>query len=399
MKRVAIKQLESGMILGEPIVSNDSMIELLSKGTRISKRHIALISQMGIDEVVIAERMEELDENIEVNLSQIADKAKLGGKPFDHEKLQRDLDEIQSHIYEPTTRSVVNANMEIHILTGEGNVPIDIKHEAALSDIKDVIGRIRDEGTLDIDRIRKNVEETLPDMIRNNDVLMRLNQLKASDDYTFHHSLRVSIIAAMIGKWLGYHEHEILELAEAGLLFDMGKLNIPEFLLQKPDKVTPDEFELIKKHAQFGYSILLRTRGVSNNIKYAALHHHERMDGSGYPLRLRENQIHDFAKIIMVCDVFDALTSDRPYKKAISPIMAAEYLSWNSGKIFDPKVCYVLIKKLSEFYLGKTVKLTNGEIGKIVFVEENYPTRPIVQVGEKFVNLIKERSLNIEVLM
>lgn len=399
VKRVAIKQLQPGMILGEPIVSNDSMIELLSKGTTISKRHIALISQMGFDEIMIAERMEELNDDVEMDIAEIADRAHQGGRPFDVEKLQKDLDEIDTHIYEPAERSIVNANMEIHILTGEGDVPIDVKHEMAISDIKDVIGKIRDDGELDLDRIRKNVEETLPDMIRNNDVLMRLNQLKASDDYTFHHSLRVSIIAAMIGKWLGYSEEEILELAEAGLLFDMGKLNIPDFLLQKQDRLTPEEFELIKKHAQFGYSILLKTRGVSMNIKYAALHHHERMDGTGYPLRLRENQIHDFAKIIMVCDVFDALTSDRPYKKAISPIMAAEYLSWNSGKLFDTKVCYVLIKKLSEFYLGKTVRLTSGDVGKIVFVEENYPTRPIVQVGDKFVNLIKERSINVEALM
>ncbi|MDK2866271.1 MAG: hypothetical protein PWP51_897 [Clostridiales bacterium] len=399
MRKVAISQLEPGMILGAPIVSNDSMIELLSNGTKLSKRHIALISQMSIEDVYILDHAEELDESVEMDLADLASRAHTEGKPFDAEKLQKALDEIEMHVYEPATRSVVNANMAVHVLTGEGNVPIDIKHEEALLDTKKVIENIKDDGELDLDRIRRNVEETLPDMIRNNDVLMRLNQLKASDDYTFHHSLRVSILASMIGKWLGYSEPEILELAEAGLLFDMGKLNIPEFLLQKPGQVTPDEFELIKKHAQFGYSILLKTRGVSNNIKYAALHHHERMDGSGYPLRLRENQIHDFAKIIMVCDVFDALISDRPYKKAISPIMAAEYLSWTSGKLFDSKVCYVLIKKLSEFYLGKTVKLTNGDVGKIVFIEENYPTRPIVQVGEKFVNLIKERSINVETLM
>jgi HD-GYP domain-containing protein (c-di-GMP phosphodiesterase class II) len=399
VRKVAISQLEAGMILGAPIVSNDSMIELLSKGTQLSKRHIALISQTGIDDVYILDRAEELDESVEMDLADLASRANTEGKPFDAEKLQKALDEIETHVYEPAARSIVNANMTIHVLTGEGNIPIDVKHEEALLDTKKVIENIKGDGELDLDRIKRNVEETLPDMIRNNDVLMRLNQLKASDDYTFHHSLRVSILASMIGKWLGYSEPEILELAEAGLLFDMGKLNIPEFLLQKPGQVTPDEFELIKKHAQFGYSILLKTRGVSNNIKYAALHHHERMDGSGYPLRLRESQIHDFAKIIMVCDVFDALISDRPYKKAISPIMAAEYLSWTSGKLFDPKVCYVLIKKLSEFYLGKTVKLTNGDVGKVVFIEENYPTRPIVQVGEKFINLIKERSINVESLM
>jgi len=264
---------------------------------------------------------------------------------------------------------------------------------------KGLIETIKKDGDLDLERIKDNVEKALPDMIRNNDVLMRLNQLKATDDYTFGHSLRVSILAAMLGKWLGYSDEEILELAETGLLFDMGKMRIPEYLLQKPGKVTPEEFELLKKHAQFGYSILLSTRGVSSNIKYATLHHHERMDGSGYPLRLRENQIHDFAKIIMVCDVFDALVTDRPYSKAISPIMAAEYLLWSSGKLFDTKVCYVFIKNLAEFYIGKKVKLTSGETGTIVFIEDNYPTRPIVKVGDKFVNLIKEREINVEAIL
>jgi HD-GYP domain-containing protein (c-di-GMP phosphodiesterase class II) len=202
----------------------------------------------------------------------------------------------------------------------------------------------------------------------------------------------------MIGKWLGYSQEEILELGEAGLLFDIGKLSLPEYLLNKEVGVTPEEYELVKKHAQFGYSILLKTKGVSPNIKYAALHHHERMDGSGYPLRLREGQIHDFAKIIMVCDVFDALITERPYKKAISPLMAADYLSWSSGKLFDAEVCFVFIKKISEYCIGKTVKLNDGNTGKIVFVDENFPTRPIVQVGDKFLNLVKDRSLEVEKL-
>lgn len=387
------------MVLGAPIVSSESMIELLSKGTELTERHISLITQMNIDEIYIAEGADLDEEVVEMDIDAIAAKAKDYGKPFDAEKLKEELDDIEKHVYEPVLRSEVNANLKIHVLTGEGNIPIDVKHEAAISDTKDLIEKIKDDGELDLNRLKKNVEETLPDMIRNNDVLMRLNQLKASDDYTFNHSLRVSILASMLGKWLGYSDEEVLELAEAGLLFDMGKLHIPEFLLQKPTKVTPDEFELLKKHAQFGYSILLKTRGVSGNIKYAALHHHERMDGSGYPLRLRENQIHDFAKIIMVCDVFDALITDRPYRKAISPIMAAEYLSWSSGKLFDTKVCYVFIKNLAEFYLGKMVKLTSGDTGKIVYIEENYPTRPIVQVGDKFVNLIKDRNINIEALL
>ncbi len=399
MKRLNINEISEGMVLGAPIVDAEGIVELLSKGTALTKRHIALMTQMGIEEVLILDKEEDIEEAVELNVGEIAKTAETHGKPFDAVKLQAELAALDKQIYEPAPRSVVNSNMEIHVLTGEGDIPIDVKHEKMIKETKAVFNQIREEGELDLEKIRQNMEETLPDIVRNNDVLMRLNQLKSSDDYTFEHSMRVSILATMIGKWLGYSQSELLELGEAGLLFDIGKLNIPEFLLQKPAKVTPEEYELIKKHAQFGYSILLKTKGVTSNIKYAALHHHERMDGTGYPLRLRQNQIHDFAKIIMVCDVFDALTTDRPYKKAISPILAAEYISWSSGKLFDSKVCYILIKKLSEYYLGKKVKLTTGQEGRIVFIDDNYPTRPIVQVDDEFINLIKERDINVEALL
>ena len=399
VRKIEYSQLAEGMILGAPIVDAEGIVELLSRGTKLTQRHISIIKKMGIIDIYVLDYEGEPYEDSVLNIHEIKKTADESGKDFNLEKLLSDLEEIDHHIYEPAPRSIVNRNMEVNILTGEGNIPIDVKHEKAIEDTKGVFDKIRVEGELDLARLRKNVEETLPDMVRNNDVLMRLNQLKQSDDYTFQHSIRVSILATMIGKWLGYSQDELLELGEAGMLFDIGKLNIPEFVLKKPSNVNLDEYELIKKHAQFGYSILLKTKGVTSNIKYAALHHHERLDGSGYPLRLRENQINDFAKIIMVCDVFDALITDRPYKKAISPLMAADYLSWSSGKLFDSEVCYVFIKRLSEYFVGKTVKLSNGEEGKIIFVDTNFPTRPVVQVGDKFLDLIKDRSINVEVLL
>ncbi|MBE0449957.1 MAG: HD-GYP domain-containing protein [Clostridia bacterium] len=399
MKIIETKQLKDGMILGESIIDSSGVVELLSKGTRLTQRHIELISNLGFTEVKVLEHENEAIENVTLDVHAFKESASKNGDAFDLMKLLNDLDEINGHVYEPTERSVVNRNMEIHVLTGEGNIPIDVKHQKMIDDTKEVFRNIRETGELDLERIKHNVEEVLPDMIRNNDVLMRLNQLKESDDYTFQHSLRVSILATMIGKWLGYSQEELIELGEAGLLYDIGKMNIPDFIVKKEEKVNAEEFELIKKHAQFGYSILLKTKGVSSNIKYAALHHHERMDGSGYPLRLRENQIHDFAKIIMVCDVFDAMITDRPYRKGISPLLAADYLSWSSGKLFDAEVCYIFIKKLSEYYVGKQVKLSTGEMGKIIFIDHNYPTRPLVQVDERFVDLAKDRSVHVEVLM
>lgn len=399
VRRVAYNHLVEGMILGAPIVDAEGIVELLSRGTKLTQRHIELIKKMGLLDIYVLDYEGEPFEESALNIDKIISHADKNEIDFDIQKLLSDLDEIDGHVYEPAPRSIVNRNMEINILTGEGDIPIDIRHEKAIADTKEIFSQIRDEGVLDLERIRRNVEETLPDMVRNNDVLMRLNQLRHSDDYTFEHSIRVSILATMIGKWLGYKQDELLELGEAGLLFDIGKLNIPDFVLKKPSNVTLDEYELIKKHAQFGYSILLKTKGVTSNIKYAALHHHERLDGSGYPLRLRENQIHDFAKIIAVCDVFDALITDRPYKKGISPLLAADYISWSSGKLFDAEVCYVFVKRLSEYFVGKRVILSNGAEGKIVYVDANFPTRPTVQVGERFIDLVKDRSINVEVLM
>ncbi len=399
MKKIQVAQLEEGMILGTPIVDSTGIIELLSQGTLLTKRHIELILRLAIDEVVILDSADEDITSIELDIEKIKKSAEQNGVSFDMDKLSDDLSEIENQVYPPAPRNVVNRNMEVNILTGEGNIPIDIKHERAIEDSRRMFQRIRNTGELDLDHIRSNVEELLPDMIRNNDVLMRLNQLKASDDYTFQHSLRVSILATMIGKWLGYSQLELLELGEAALLYDIGKMNIPDFVLKKEGKVTQDEYELIKKHPQFGYSILLKTPGVTANMKYAALHHHERMDGSGYPLRLKEGQIHDYAKIIMVCDVFDAMISDRPYKKGICPLLAADYLMWSSGKLFDGEVCYIFVKRLSEYFVGKKVKLTTGQEGKIIFVDENYPTRPIVQVGDQFVDLTKDRTIDVELLM
>lgn len=399
MKRVDYNQLTEGMILGAPIVDAEGIVELLSRGTHLTQRHIALLEKMKITDIYILEYEGEPYTTPELDLEKIISKAKITDVNFDLEKLKQDLAEIDDHVYEPTIRSVVNRNMEIHVLTGEGNVPIDVKHEKTIEDTRAIFDEIQQDGELNLDRIRKNVEDLLPDMIRNNDVLMRLNQLKENDDYTFQHSVRVSILATMIGKWLGYSKEELVELGEAGLLFDIGKLSIPDFVLKKPTNVTMEEYELIKKHAQFGYSILLRTKGVSSNIKYAALHHHERLDGSGYPLRLKEGQIHDFAKIIMVCDVFDALITDRPYKKGMSPLMAADYISWYSGKLFDGEVCYVFIKRLSEYFMGKKVVLSDGSEGVIVYVDTNFPTRPTVKVNDKFVDLVKDRTLFVETLM
>ena len=394
------------MILAEPIFNEDGTVELLGMGAELSDRHIKLLKRLGILAVKITEYAPysgpakgAKPTSTSLDADTVVKAAKEAGRRYDVEQFKTDLEEIEDENYEPVVTNVVNANMVINVLTGEGNTPIDVKHEEMIEETKELFQHLRESNDLDLTSVKDNIEEALPDMIRNNDVLMRLNQLKESDDYTFEHSLRVSILASMIGKWLGYNKEQLVELGQAAMLFDIGKMKIPDFILNKEKSITEDEFEVIKRHAQFGYSVLMKTLGVTNNIKYSALQHHERLDGSGYPLKLKAGQIHEFAKIIMVCDIFDAMISERPYREKVSPFKAAEYISWQSGTTLDSKVCYVFLSNLAEFFVGKKVRLSTGEEGTIIYVDVNFPTRPVVQVEERFVDLVKESTIQIDELM
>lgn len=401
LRYIKISEAVEGMKLAEPIFNEDGTLELLSAGSILNDRYIDLISMAGIDTLRIFEESDEetgsqMPQSPSLQADTVDKIAKSYGEKFDVAQFKTELEEIDEEDFGPVIKNVCNANMEIHVLTGEGNVPFDIKHEEMIANTKTVFETLKTSDEIDLDSIKKDVSDALPDMIRNNDVLMRLKQLKETDDYTFQHSIRVSMLASMIGKWLGYNKKQLIELAEAGLLFDIGKMKIPNFILNKKNKVTDDEFEVIKRHAQFGYRILMKTKGVSPNIKYSALQHHERMDGSGYPLRIKEGQIHEYAKIIMICDIFDAMTHDRPYKKKISPFKAAEYISWQSGSTLDSRICYVFLSNLAEFFVGKEVILSNGLQGTIVYVDVNFPTRPVVKVEAGFIDLVKIKDIFVE---
>lgn len=400
MKKIQFNDIKVGMVLATPIYLGGGDVELLSAGVEISNRHLTLMQRLGIDSVqVIEEKADTKNEPMshEEEVAFIQGEALAQNKSFDSEKYLKELFDIDLSPEEiqPVLTNVANANMTISILTGEGNIPIDMKHKHLIKNTSKAFEQLKTTTDLDLTTIKEDIERAMPDMIRNDDVLMRLSQLKATDNAVFDHSLRVSILSTMIGKWMNYSSEQLSELAQAALLFDIGKMKIPEFVLNKPNKTKQEEFDIIKKHAQFGYAILLKTKGVTNNIKYSALQHHERIDGSGYPLRLRESQIHEFAKIIMVCDIFDAMTNKRPYKDSVSTFVAAEYIQWHAGKTLDTKICYIFLRNLADFFSGKEVLLNTEEKGRIIFVDVNFPTRPVVQVGDMFYDLVKKKDIKI----
>lgn len=218
-------------------------------------------------------------------------------------------------------------------------------------------------------------------------VLIRLREVKRGDNYTYNHSLNVGIYAVLLGTWLGYDEKSLRHLAMAGLLHDIGKAKISQNILNKPGRLTREEFSEIKKHPFYGHQMIKNTVGISKQVAMGVAQHHEREDGSGYPLGMDTKNIHPYAKIIAVCDVYDAVTSDRAYRGKTTPYIAADLILEESFKTLAPNVVQKFVQHVTTYFFNDRVRLNNGTIGTVVHIDPYYPTRPLLQTEYGFVDL------------
>lgn len=227
------------------------------------------------------------------------------------------------------------------------------------------------------------------------DILTQMRLLRKKDDYTFNHSIGVSILAITLGKWLDYPEEKLRELAITGMFHDIGKLKIPDSIVKKPGRLTVEECREMKKHSYYSYEILAATNKFSPDILQGALQHHEKCNGSGYPHGLSGDKIHPYAKIISICDIYHALTSNRVYKDKDSPFKTADYLRKESFGALDPHITHVFLKNISKFYVGNKVLISDGSTGNIVYIHPQDETRPIVKIGDKFVDFMEKQDVEI----
>lgn len=215
----------------------------------------------------------------------------------------------------------------------------------------------------------------------NDSIAVDVSALKVSDEYTFKHSVDVATMAMIIGKQHGLPEKDVYELGIAGLLHDIGKTKIPNEVLNKAGKLTDEEFSLMKQHALFGYKILKDKGAISDGVLMGVLQHHEKLNGRGYPLGVPEEKINDYAKIISTADIYDALVTERPYKKAFSPRDAVEMIMAMTDEL-DIHVMQSFLDSVILYPVGSTVQLSNGEKARVVENNRNCILRPKV-VGLK----------------
>ncbi len=243
-----------------------------------------------------------------------------------------------------------------------------------------------------VNRITKSIYQSIKDC---GSIVKYLLTLKNADEYSYTHSLNTALYAMMISTWLGLSEIEIEQSIQAGLLHDIGKSLIPNEILNKKGRLNEEEFEIIKKHTIYGYHMLDDAKEICSEIKKAVLYHHERMDGSGYPYRISLKEVNIYSRIIAVADVFDAMTSDRVYKKRVTPFDAFEMFLTNGMGIFDPKIIRTFTKKMANHFVGTKTKLSNEEEGEIVFIPPYDVLSPIILTQSGYIDLSKDESLKI----
>lgn len=213
------------------------------------------------------------------------------------------------------------------------------------------------------------------------DVFDMLHNMRQVNDSTYAHSLNVAIISRIIGKWLHFSNEELDTLTLAGLLHDIGKTKIPDEVLNKDGKLTDEEFQMIRNHPKYGYDIL-KSQPLNSHIKKAALMHHERFDGSGYPMGLTMEEIDDYALIIAIADVYDAMTAARSYRAPLCPFEVIAEFEKDGLQKYKPKYILTFLENIANAYQNNRVMLSDGTSARIVLLNHRRLSKPLVQLDD-----------------
>lgn len=219
--------------------------------------------------------------------------------------------------------------------------------------------------------------ELMKAISQNDAIAVDISALKVSDEYTFKHSVDVASIAMIMAKQCNMSDKSVYQIGLAGLLHDLGKSEIPNEILNKPGRLTDEEFAVIKKHPIYGYNLIKDKTELSPEILLGVLQHHEKINGKGYPMGVTDNKLTPFARLLSIADIYDALVTERPYKKGFTPRDSVEMIMAMTGEL-DIKFIKVFMESVILYPVDSYVKLSNGELGKVVENVVGYPTRPKV---------------------
>lgn len=271
------------------------------------------------------------------------------------------------------------------------------KAEKLYNNAKGLQKKLLDDITLnkiiDLDTVQENTDAIVDSIFRNEDALSCMSRLRIKDDYLVEHSLNVSILMSIFCKHMNVERKIMEELALGAFLHDVGKVLIPDAVLNKPGRFTEEEYTIMKTHVLLGVKVLEETPNISDIVMSVVKEHHERLDGKGYPYNLPANEISQYGRMIAIVDSYDAMTAERVYKAGMHPIKAFKILVSESPTAYDKELVEQFIQCLGLYPIGTMVKLNSGKVGLISRLNKSKPLQPYVRV---FYNTRLKQAISME---
>lgn len=321
MHKISVKYLKPGMIVGRSIY-NAQGNALLNRGTSLTSHYIQRLYSLNIPTVYIISR----NSNLEIT---------------------------------PPPSDVIQEKTRVH----------------ATQNVYSVFNQCQMASTLNVGPLKKVASTIIDDLISNKSTLIQISDIRMYDDYTFSHSVNVAVLASMLGTLCRYNKKKLNELTLSALLHDIGKIKIPLEILNKPHRLTSAEEKIIQTHPEEGLRILQQSK-LDALIAIVVYEHHEQFTGGGYPRHLASTEIHEYARIITIADVYDALTADRPYKKPYKPHLAYQIMTGYCANHFDPRLLRLFFDHVAIYPVSTILRLKSGYYGVVVKVYAGHTRTP-----------------------
>lgn len=355
MRRVSAMQLVPGMVVAEDVFSFNGQL-LIPKGTKLTDTAITILGVYDVLSVRIKDTKNESEPDCSLSYSE-----RIKSSPA-FQIFKEEYDEQSAH-FKDALQAVTTKDAPL--------------------DTEDLL-----EGTLAL----------MDDAFTTSSVLDMLHCMREYDNSTFAHSINVALICNVAAKWVGMTENEVRTATACGLFHDIGKLLIPQSILAKPASLTLDEYDIIKQHPIEGFQLLEKQK-VDKAICDAALMHHERADGSGYPLGLKADTISRYAGLVSIADVYDAMTAARVYRGPLCPFTVIELFEKEGLQKYHPQYIMTFLENVVNTYILNRCRLNNGQDGEIVYINRDNLSRPMIQCGTEYINLAEHPELTIESLI
>lgn len=329
MRRISLDMVRPGMILGKAILGGNGQV-LLNAGVEIKPQYIIYLKSLGIEHVYVKD-------------SRVDDVA------------------VKDVIKEET------------------------RQEARVM-VKNIMQNIKSPGektksiNIDDKKVLQKVNTIIEELLENKDMVVQLSDIRAKSDYLFAHSVNCTVLATLVAIKMNYNHVNLRHLATGTMLHDLGMITVPENIVNKPAELTEDERETVQTHSLYGFEIFKKTLMFDARAGIVILQHHERIHGQGYPDGLSGDKIHQSAQIVGIVDVYDALTSERPFRKAYPPYRAIEMLMSWGGEFFNLEILQHFLSVVAAYPFGSHVYLSNGDSGLVITNNPGLTLHPVVRV-------------------